>query len=105
MDASFEQRLSVPVTPALAWHIYFHTAYPHPFSFCALLHRYVFVKYLTRSATVSIPLLSSLHRTDHTLLPLLLASMSTGQATALIMIATSLALAIPFHHFIISVYI
>ena len=56
-------------------------------------------------ATVSIPLLSSLHRTDHTLLPLLLDPMSTGQATALVKLAASLPLSISFHLSIIDVHI
>ena len=65
----------------------------------------MYLSNLSRLAAVSIPLLSSLHRTDHTLLPFLLASMSTGQATVLIKIVTSPALSISFHHFIIDVYI
>ncbi len=38
--------------PARAWHIYFSTAHPQAFSLCALFYQDVFVKYVTRLATV-----------------------------------------------------
>lgn len=91
IDASFESELKLPVIPARAWHIYFDTAYPPSFTSYALFDHHVFVKCVARLATVSVPLLRTLHRSNHTLSSFLLASMSTGQAAALLESATSLA--------------